>query len=758
MKRNLFAYIIALLFCGKGTDAQTIQRTVQPTAGGTLTAGNNQLSFTIGETVIPTLAAGSNTITQGFQQPGEQLQTGTLSGTNFCAGSTVSIPYSAIDIGGGNSFTAQLSDASGSFANPIIIGSTSGNASGSIIATIPPNTTTGSAYRIRIISSFPALSATDNNGSTAGLLVALSPNLWIGGNGNWSNAANWCANTVPVSNASILINDGHPKLDVDFTAAGTLTLAGTASLTILPQQTLDIPTGGSINFGDRPVTFRSDSSGYASLGQVRGAIAGISNITIERYIPNNNFRSWRLLSIPTKSTQTIKAAWQEGNSPMGNNVPNFGTIITGPGGGNGLDGHSAGASMLRWNGTGWTGITSTSAPISNYNAYFLFVRGERTKGITGLATDASATTLRTHGSIYHGDSTINVGANAFAIIPNLYPSAIDFTGLARSGGVANTFYIWDSKKLSGNSLGVYQTFSATNGFNCLIDGGSYTPGVTNTTIESGQAFFVQSTTAGSITFRESAKINNTSGNQGFRPFNPAANPAKVHTSLYEGGNMIDANVVVFDKAYSNNISLEDAPKYANPGANFSIEKNSQLLAIEGTSPLTGNDSIQFYMWNLKKQQYELRVQLQNIPDASGELTAVLQDRFLKTSIPLLPGGTTNVSFAITDDTASANARRFLILFKKSTIATPASAGYGYTISPNPVQNGIVNILFGSNCVGNFDVRIFSGNGQAIGSKTMYVQGNSKHSISLPKVLAQGMYTVEITGPGQIKTSKKIMVQ
>ncbi|MBL0358157.1 MAG: hypothetical protein IPP72_15380 [Chitinophagaceae bacterium] len=76
--------------------------------------------------------------------------------------------------------------------------------------------------------------------------------------------------------------------------------------------------------------------------------------------------------------------------------------------------------------------------------------------------------------MYTGDQTTNVGAGAFALVPNLYPSAINFTGLTRTGGVNNLFYIWDSKKLSGNSLGVYQTFSGTNSFNCLISGGSYT--------------------------------------------------------------------------------------------------------------------------------------------------------------------------------------------------------------------------------------------------------------------------------------------
>ena len=130
-------------------------------AGGTLTGGNSQITFNIGETVIPTFSAGSSVLTQGFEQPGEALRTGTVA-TTVCAGSSISVPYIAIDIGGGNTFTAQLSDASGSFATPISIGTLAGNASGTISAIIPANTPQGTGYRIRVVSSSPAVNGSDN--------------------------------------------------------------------------------------------------------------------------------------------------------------------------------------------------------------------------------------------------------------------------------------------------------------------------------------------------------------------------------------------------------------------------------------------------------------------------------------------------------------------------------------------------------------------------------------------------------------------
>lgn len=62
----------------------------------------------------------------------------------------------------GNSFRVQLSDATGSFANPTVIGSVNGTASGSVNVTIPANTPTGTGYRVRMVSTNPAFVGPDN--------------------------------------------------------------------------------------------------------------------------------------------------------------------------------------------------------------------------------------------------------------------------------------------------------------------------------------------------------------------------------------------------------------------------------------------------------------------------------------------------------------------------------------------------------------------------------------------------------------------
>ena len=92
----------------------------------------------------------------------------TYTSTNsYCAGNSIFIAYYARGFyGATNTFTAQLSDATGSFANPVNIGNYTATAavyqSGIITATIPVGTLAGSNYRVRVIASDPATIGVDN--------------------------------------------------------------------------------------------------------------------------------------------------------------------------------------------------------------------------------------------------------------------------------------------------------------------------------------------------------------------------------------------------------------------------------------------------------------------------------------------------------------------------------------------------------------------------------------------------------------------
>lgn len=76
--------------------------------------------------------------------------------SSICKNVTYNIPFNTVnDYSSGNTFTLQLSDATGSFASPTMLGTTSRTNSGNIPCTVPSSITSGSGYKMRIISSNP---------------------------------------------------------------------------------------------------------------------------------------------------------------------------------------------------------------------------------------------------------------------------------------------------------------------------------------------------------------------------------------------------------------------------------------------------------------------------------------------------------------------------------------------------------------------------------------------------------------------------
>ncbi len=87
--------------------------------------------------------------------------------TLVCAGGNLNVTYTVFPttavFQAGNTFTIQLSDATGSFASPVNIGSVAAVGSGVVPCTIPALTPAGSNYRIRVVASNPAYTSPDDN-------------------------------------------------------------------------------------------------------------------------------------------------------------------------------------------------------------------------------------------------------------------------------------------------------------------------------------------------------------------------------------------------------------------------------------------------------------------------------------------------------------------------------------------------------------------------------------------------------------------
>lgn len=597
--------------------------------------------------------------------------------------------------------------------------------------------------------------------------------------GNFSSAAIWQYNTVGANwvNASAApttknnISVLHSlTMDQNFSVASgkTFTIGTGGSLTINPGKTLDVQSGGTADFGGYAVTVKSTAAGSGAIGKILGTLSNASNVTVERYIPANSSRAWRFLAVPTTGTQTIYEAWQENGAALVSN--GYGTIITKPGANpstNGFDASSGSASIMNtynqttnvWSNT----ISSTkTTPVETDGGYFLFVRGDRGKGVSSNNSDVNATTLRTNGTLKQGTITsATVGAGKYVPLGNPYASAIAFDQLTRTGGVDATFYIWDAKLIQGASLGAYQTFTASNGYVPTPGGGSFSGA--STTIESGQAFFVHANgSAGDVTFDESAKISTTS-NLGFRPVTSSnlSKLVKLTTKLFgtESDIVLDGNDVVFDSKYENAVNSDDAFKLANPIENIGIASNKQILAVEARQPAADKDEIVFSLSNLKQQTYKLQITPQNL--AAEGLTATLVDSYKKTSTVLSLDEKNELEFTVDANAASSAANRFKVVFKVAKAAAPqiVIANTGIKVSPNPVEGSNMNVQFAGKAAGNYTMRLLSNAGQVLLSQTVQHAGGNmyNHPVSLPSGIKAGTYQLEVVSPDKTRTVQKVLV-
>ncbi|WP_290842198.1 MopE-related protein [Flavobacterium sp.] len=184
------------------------------------------------------------------------ISTGTVSAASVCQGGSISVPYTISgNFAANNTFTAQLSNASGSFASPTSIGTLANtNASGTINATIPTGQAAGTGYRIRVISNQSARIGSDNGSN-----IAVIARATVDAGSNITT----CANT-----GSVIIGTGATTANssgVQWTSSGTGTFTTPTSLlnAAYTPSPADV-TAGSVtltvtSFGNSPCGNATDS-------------------------------------------------------------------------------------------------------------------------------------------------------------------------------------------------------------------------------------------------------------------------------------------------------------------------------------------------------------------------------------------------------------------------------------------------------------------------------------------------------------------
>lgn len=592
--------------------------------------------------------------------------------------------------------------------------------------------------------------------------------------GNWNAIATWesspdnvtwtAATLTPDFNANtITIRAGHnvsvtANVTIDQTVidnGGSVTInngvtvlvADGAGFDLTVNEQLTVQTGGN-------VTLRSTATGTSSLSVNFGAISG--NITTERYISNR--RAWRLLGIPLSSTtQTIKAAWMEGSTaPAG-----YGTQVTtfsGDGRAANFDAQKPASSIRIYAAENFNSdaahTPNTTDLITSNQAYFLFVRGDRTIDRTTSGAPASATTLRVSGEITTGSVTKGIASTNFSLIPNPYPASIDFDAIKAiaANSTINKFYVWDATLGGINGVGQYRTIDITG----TAPNYTYTatPGGPNNNwrfIESGTAFMVPGSRQ--ISFTEATKsasippssmLRIASGTETELVFNLNTVNADKSTSLTDGVRL------VFDNNYSARIDNDDAKKITSFNDNFGIVNGNEVLAID-KRPMPGqNDVIALKLWNTTPGNYQIEVRPYNFP--SIPLLAYLKDNYSNTYTPISLIADTKVDFIITGDAGSAAHDRFSVVFGKPEVDNnPAIVIY-----PNPVTNGIVTLNFKGQPKGTYEVRFVNSSGQTIVKRQVeHTGGTNTQTINVDK--RKGVYMLQVIKPDNSKFSQKVII-
>lgn len=125
------------------------------------------------------------------------ISTNSISPTTYCAGDNISVSFVANgNYNSNNVFSLQISDVNGSFIGAKVIGTLAGTSSGTINATIPPNTAFSPVYRFRVVANNPQVLGTDNG---ADIVINALPNVTFG----MLNPT--CENAMPFS-----LNTGMP--------------------------------------------------------------------------------------------------------------------------------------------------------------------------------------------------------------------------------------------------------------------------------------------------------------------------------------------------------------------------------------------------------------------------------------------------------------------------------------------------------------------------------------------------------------------
>ena len=435
---------------------------------------------------------------------------------------------------------------------------------------------------------------------------------------------------------------------------------------------------GTFNTSDS-LTLKSDSLGTAGIAKSAGVIAG--KVTIEKWVHAR--RAWRFIGAPISSVDapTIHDAWQEGAANSTDNPhPGFGTHITGGIEPAGFDKSPSGNPSIKYytSAGAWSWLPNTKAiPVTQYPAFMLFVRGNRSYNIlsTTSSTTPTTTVLRVTGNVYQGSLAAKTAtANGFTMVINPYASPINFAKVvSASSNIKKRIRVWDPTMAGANGVGAWVTLDGTSG--------AYraTPPSANVSaiLQAGQGFMIESGDGkkdGSLLINEDVKDFSVTTISGDREGEEtiADTSLEVNLKVFNADNstgIADGVLYRFSADANDSVDFDDAGKVMNFNENLGIREGSSILTIDKRTIPAPSDSLQLSLTGIKSTNY----QLEFVPSSLQNNAFVLYDRYLNTTTNIQVADTTRYTFNVNTSVAASKAsNRFVIVALKTKTVLPVT--------------------------------------------------------------------------------------
>ena len=350
--------------------------------GGTINLPTGNLTASTSFRVVATNATTTcsrilNTVAVTVTGAAPTITLGTITPMAYCSGASISVPFTTTGtFNGGNTFTAELSDATGNF------GTITATATGTTPISLTAPTTAGTGYKVRVRASDPA---TTSNLSADITVNALPTNLTVAANPTSVTTGTGSNIQVPTSQTGV-----NYQLQVvpANTNVGTA-VAGTGG-------TINLPTGNlTASTSFRVVATNATTTCSRILNTVAVTVTGAApTITLGTITPMA-YCSGASISVPFTTTGTFNGG-NTFTAELSDATGNFGTITA--------------------TATGTTPISLT-APTTAGTGYKVRVRASDPATTSNLSADITVNALPTNLTVAANPTSVTTGTGSNIQVP-----------------------------------------------------------------------------------------------------------------------------------------------------------------------------------------------------------------------------------------------------------------------------------------------------------------------------------------------------